>query len=238
MDYGALLIDLITLTALEIILGIDNLVFVAILSNRLPKSQQCLARRTGLILALFARYGFLLAIIWIVQLKNPLFNFLSHTVSGRDIFMFLGGLFLLVKGTWEIHNEIEPRSIEKEKSKKEKRYNIFWLTIIQIIIFDLVFSLDSILTAVGLTTHLWIMMIAITIAMVLMILSSNPLSIFIQKHPAVKMLALSFLLLIGVVLISDGLGLHIPRAYIYCSIFFSLFVEALNAYRRKKIEKK
>ncbi len=233
MDYSTFLMDLATLTILEIILGIDNLVFIAIVSNRLPVSQQQLARRLGLALALLARYLLLMMIMWIVQLKQPLFSFLSHEYSGRDIFMFLGGLFLLIKGTWEIHNEMEP---PKEGTKHVRKVaGFFFWTIVQIIIFDLIFSLDSILTAVGLTSHIWIMMIAITIAVILMIIASNPLSKFIQKHPTIKMLALSFLLLIGVVLIADGLGFYIPRSYIYSAIFFSFFVEGLNAYRRKRL---
>ena len=234
MDLFQLAINLGTLTLLEVILGIDNLVFIAIVSNRLPEAKQQTARRIGLALALLGRFSLLLMIMWIVLLKAPLFSIASKHFSGKDIFMFLGGIFLLVKATMEIHQEFEPSDTQSE-IKKRKPIG-FVSAIIQIFIFDIIFSLDSILTAVGLTQQLWIMMIAITIAVIIMLIASAPLSVFIHKHPSIKMLALSFLLLIGVVLVADAFGYAIPKGYIYFSIFFSLFIESLNLYRnhRKK----
>lgn len=232
MDLLQLAINLSTLTLLEIILGIDNLVFIAIVSNRLPESKQQSARRVGLALALFGRFGLLLMIMWIIKLSKPFIHIGSWSFSGKDIFMFLGGVFLLVKATMEIHQELEP---EKNKHKnKTKKHIKFLSAIIQIIIFDIIFSLDSILTAVGLTQQLWIMMIAITIAVIIMLIASEPLSRFIHQHPSIKMLALSFLLLIGTVLVADAFGYAIPKGYIYFSIFFSLFIESLNIYRNRK----
>jgi predicted tellurium resistance membrane protein TerC len=234
MSFFEVTVNLGTLTILEIILGIDNLVFIAIVSNRLPQPQQKSARRWGLALALIGRFALLLAIMWIIKLSEPLFSVFAKTFSGRDIFMILGGLFLLVKATLEIHQECEPEDSEK----RQKRKSIgFVSAIIQILIFDLIFSLDSILTAVGLTKHLWIMMIAIVIAVFIMVLASEPLSRFIKEHPTIKMLALSFLLLIGTVLVADGFGYAIPKGYIYFSIFFSLFLEGLNTYRNKRISR-
>ncbi|MCX7124707.1 MAG: TerC family protein [Gammaproteobacteria bacterium] len=219
------------MTLLEIVLGIDNLVFIAIVSSRLPAATQKLARRVGLSLALFGRFLLLLMIMWIIKLSTPLFSLYTHSFSGRDIFMILGGIFLLVKATWEIHHELEPEDTHNPK----KRKNItFFSAIIQIIIFDIIFSLDSILTAVGLTKKIWIMMIAITIAVFIMLIASEPLSRFIDRHPTIKMLALSFLLLIGTVLIADGFGYFIPRGYIYFSIFFSLMIEFLNQRRTRR----
>lgn len=233
MDLFQIIINLTTLTALEIILGIDNLVFIAIVSNRLPREKQKTARRTGLALALIGRLLLLLMIMWIIKLNAPLLHLFSKTFSGRDIFMILGGGFLLVKATWEIHHEFEPE--ENETNMLVKKYRVFLSSIIQIIIFDLIFSLDSILTAVGLTNQLWIMMIAIVIAVIIMLIASEPLSRFIKENPTIKMLALSFLLLIGTVLIADGFGYAIPRGYIYFSICFSLFLEGLNTIRNKRL---
>lgn len=232
MDLFQLAINLGTLTLLEIILGIDNLVFIAIVSNRLPDHKQEVARRVGLSLALLGRFSLLLMIMWVIQLSTPLFSVASKHFSGKDIFMFLGGVFLLVKATMEIHQEFEPGD-HKGKVKKRKHIR-FFSAIIQIVIFDIIFSLDSILTAVGLTKQLWIMMVAITIAVIIMLLASAPLSQFIHKHPSIKMLALSFLLLIGVVLVADAFGYAIPKGYIYFSIFFSLFIESLNIYRNHR----
>ncbi|MCX7121951.1 MAG: TerC family protein [Gammaproteobacteria bacterium] len=230
MDLLQISLNLATLTLLEIVLGIDNLVFVAIVSSRLPPVHQKSARRIGLSLALLGRFALLLAIMWIIKLNTPLFSVYAKSFSGRDIFMILGGLFLLVKATWEIHHELQPK---KNYHTKKRKYIGFTSAIIQIIIFDIIFSLDSILTAVGLTKQLWIMMIAITIAVIIMLISSEPLSRFIDRHPAIKILALSFLLLIGTVLVADGFGYSIPKGYIYFSIFFSLFIEFLNEYRHK-----
>jgi predicted tellurium resistance membrane protein TerC len=226
------IINLGTLTLFEIILGIDNLVFIAIVSQRLPSKRQKSARRVGLFLALFGRISLLLSIMWIIKLSAPLFTLLDHSFSGRDIFMFLGGGFLLAKATWEIHHEIE--SPDSQDKVAPKKHISFLSAIVQIIIFDIIFSLDSILTAVGLTKHLWIMIIAIVIAIIIMLLATEPLSRFIKKHASIKMLALSFLLLIGTTLIADGFGYDIPKGYIYFSIFFSLFIESMNIIRKKR----
>jgi len=231
MEITAILINLVTLTILEIILGVDNLVFISIVSSRLPVSQQKLARRLGLLAALVGRYALLLMISWIIELNSPLFQLLSTEFSGRDIFMFLGGLFLLIKGTLEIHHEV---NLQETPEREGKQYKNFLSVILQIMLFDLIFSLDSLLTAIGLTKEIWIMGVAITIAVILMILASEPLSRFINRHPSVKMLALSFLLLIGMVLVADGFGYDIPKGYIYFSICFSLLVEMLNTVRNKK----
>lgn len=231
MDLFQIGMSLATLTVFEIVLGIDNLVFIAIVTHRLQASKQKSARRVGLSLALFGRFALLFMIMWIIQLNSPLFFFYEKSFSGRDIFMILGGLFLLIKATWEIHYELEPQ--KEKKNNKTKKHIGFFSAIVQIIIFDIIFSLDSILTAVGLTKELWIMMIAITIAIFIMLILSEPLGRFIHKHPTIKMLALSFLLLIGTILIADGFGYVIPKGYIYFSIFFSLIVEFLNEYRMK-----
>jgi predicted tellurium resistance membrane protein TerC len=205
-------------------------------SNRLPQAKQKMARRTGLALALFGRFALLLMIMWIIKLNAPLFSVFSKELSGRDIFMILGGGFLLVKATLEIHQEFEPE--DNQLNRKKKKYIGFLSAIIQIIIFDIIFSLDSILTAVGLTKELWIMMIAIVIAIFILILASEQLSRFIKDHQSIKMLALSLLLLIGTVLIADGFGYYIPKGYLYFSIFFSLFLEGLNTYRNRRLHKK
>lgn len=230
---GDLLVSLLALITLEIILGVDNLVFISILSSRLPQEQQKLARRVGLSLALITRLLLLASAVWLIHLTEPLFTIFEHSISFRDLFLFLGGLFLLVKGTIEIHKEIDHAS----KIEVSKKYATFSIVIAQIAIFDIIFSLDSILTAVGLTDNLLIMAIAIIIAVIVMILASEHIHYFIQQYPTVKMLALSFLLLIGVVLIADGLSFHIPRGYIYFALFFSLMVETLNNvmhHKRKK----
>lgn len=231
MDLFQIAINLATLTLLEIVLGIDNLVFIAIVSSRLPVATQKSARLLGLSLALLGRFLLLLMIMWIIKLNTPLFSFHTKSFSGRDVFMILGGIFLLVKATLEIHHELEPENTHNTKKRKNIK---FISAIIQIIIFDIIFSLDSILTAVGLTKKIWIMMIAITIAVIIMLIASEPLSRFIDRHPTIKMLALSFLLLIGTVLIADGFGYFIPRGYIYFSIFFSLMIEFLNQRRTRR----
>lgn len=237
MDITQLLVNLVTLTAIEIILGIDNLVFIAIVSNRLPESKQQSARSIGLSLALLGRILLLMTISWVMHLNAPLIHIFSNAFSGKDIFMFFGGGFLLVKATWEIHHEFEPDDVSEQKIRYKKHLG-YLAAIAQIIIFDIIFSLDSIFTAVGLTNQLWIMMIAIIIAIIIMIFASKPLSAFIHRHPSIKMLALSFLLLIGTVLVADAFGYAIPRGYIYFSISFSLFLESLNmlrAQRKKRV---
>lgn len=228
------LASLLTLVVLEIILGVDNLVFISILTGRLAKHQQRVARQIGLIGALVMRLIFLAGIVWIIHLTNPLFSVTSYTFSGRDIFLILGGLFLLYKATSEIHNVYESAANPHEV----KRYANFAMVVSQIMLFDIIFSLDSILTAVGLTEKYWIMATAITIAILLMLFTSHILSDFIHRHPTIKMLALSFLLLIGTVLIADGFQFHVPRGYIYFAVCFSIIVEGLNSTLRNRFKQK
>ncbi|MDF2867879.1 MAG: hypothetical protein K0S11_1349 [Gammaproteobacteria bacterium] len=233
MDLAAIthvIFSLLALSVLEIVLGIDNLVFIAILSNRLPKHQQSLARRLGLLFALATRLLLLGSVLWLVGLTKPLFTLFGEAVSGRDIFLIIGGLFLLFKGTREIHSEFEESA---EVSFKRVAAGFLGI-VMQIAIMDIIFSLDSILTAVGMTQNFWIMAAAILIAIACMVIASDPLSEFINSHPSVKMLALSFLLLIGMVLVADGMGFAIPKGYIYFAISFSIFVEILNTLLAKR----
>lgn len=227
-------LSLLTLTLLEVVLGIDNLLFLTIISNRLPQKQQKSARRIGLILALGMRLLFLAGIVWLMGLSKPLFTLFNQGFSIRDIILIAGGIFLLYKSTSEIHITLE---IEEEQHHRKKNTIGFFLAIIQIIIFDLIFSIDSILTAIGLSQQFWVMAMAIGIAILAMLLASEPLSRFIKNFPTFKMLALSFLLLIGVILIADGFGVHIPRGYLYFAIVFSLLVESLNTFARQRIKK-
>lgn len=229
--------SIITLTFMEIVLGIDNLIFISISSNKLPVHQQAKARRLGLFFALIFRILLLLSIKWIIELKEPLFSILGHGVSGRNLILLAGGLFLLAKSTTEIHHKIE-REEEKKDEKTSSVKNTFKSIVLQIVLLDIVFSFDSILTAVGLTPHVIIMIIAVVFSMLIMLLFANPVSEFINKHPSLQILALSFLILIGVTLIlegmPEGLGIHVPKGYIYFAIFFSLSIEFLNMRFRKK----
>jgi predicted tellurium resistance membrane protein TerC len=213
-----------------VILGVDNLVFLAVVSAKLPKEQQKLARRLGLIFALVTRLILLASVVWLVHLKNPLFTLFDVAFSFRDLLLIGGGLFLLVKATQEIHQEMEP---DKTITIKHIYANVITI-IIQIGLLDIVFSLDSVFTAVGLTNTYWIMATAICIAILAMIFLSEPLSAIVHNHPTIKMLAFSFLLLIGVMLIADGFHFHVPREYIYFAICFSVLVEILNSMVRKK----
>jgi len=229
-------ISLITLTILEIVLGIDNIVFISILSGKLPQEQQKKARQLGLGLAMITRVLLLFSISWVMQLTSPLFNMgdwvnISNEVwleklaiSGRDLILIIGGLFLIYKSTHEIHNKLEG---EEEEGVKGKAHS-FWGVIIQILILDIVFSLDSVITAVGMADHIEIMIAAVIIAVGIMMVSASAISNFVNKHPTVKMLALSFLLLIGVSLLAEGLDQHIPKGYIYFAMAFSVLVEMLN----------
>jgi len=218
--------SLVTLTALEIVLGIDNLVFIAILAGRLPPERRAAARRVGLALALITRLALLASIAWILGLTRPLFELFGHAFSWRDIILIGGGLFLLHKGTREIHLRVEG---EDEAPRQGSRAAAsFRGIVIQIMILDIVFSLDSVITAVGMANELWVMATAVIIAVVIMLAASGPLAGFVERHPTVKMLALSFLLLIGMTLVADGAGFHLPRGYIYAAIGFSVAVEALN----------
>ena len=214
-----------TLTVLEIVLGIDNIVFISILSNKLPEEQQPLARRIGLILALVGRIILLLSINWIMTLTAPLFEVFAHAFSGRDLILMVGGFFLIGKATTEIHDKLEG---DDGGAGIPGMAVSFASVITQIFLLDVVFSLDSVITAVGMAEDVEVMIIAVTIAIGIMLLSATTISDFIGDHPTVKMLALSFLLLIGVTLFAEGLGQHIPKGYIYSAMGFSLLVEFLN----------
>jgi predicted tellurium resistance membrane protein TerC len=225
--------SLITLTALEIVLGIDNLVFIAILAGRLPAEQQNRARELGLASALITRLALLASIAWIIGLTQPVFGLLGRPVSWRDIVLVGGGLFLVYKGTREIHHTLEGNGLEDKAAKARTSLTG---VVVQIMLLDVVFSLDSVITAVGMASKLWVMAAAIIIAVAIMLAASGPLADFVQRYPTVKMLALSFLMLIGMTLIADGAGLHVPKGYIYAAIGFSVGVEALNqfaAHRRR-----
>jgi predicted tellurium resistance membrane protein TerC len=227
-------VSLVTLTVLEIVLGIDNVVFISILTGKLPDVQQAKARTTGLGLALFTRILLLLCIKWLMGLTNPLFAVFSHEFSGKDLILIAGGFFLIAKSTQEIHARLEP----EEDGKFRKGHGNFVGTIIQIVLLDIVFSLDSVITAVGLANDLSVMIAAITIAMILMLLAAGVISRFVDRHPTIKMLALAFLIMIGVVLVADGVGQHIDRGYIYVAMAFSVSVEMLNLRVRSRGSKK
>jgi predicted tellurium resistance membrane protein TerC len=222
----------LTLTALEIVLGIDNLLFLSILSGRLPAEQQPRARRLGLALAVVTRLLLLLGIAWMVGLSAPLFTLFGHPFSWRDLVLAGGGVFLLAKGTVEIHTAVE--GVEEEI--RQARPSGFAAVIAQIVLLDIVFSLDSVITAVGMARHVPIMAAAIIVAVAIMLMASEPVSRFVQAHLSVKILALSFLILVGMSLVADGIGFHIPRGYLYFAIAFSVFVEMLNlqAARRRR----
>jgi len=217
-------VALATLTALELVLGIDNIVFISILAGKLPPAQQPRARRVGLGLAMFTRIALLLGLAWMTRLTAPLFAVLGQAVSGRDLILLVGGLFLIAKSTYEIHDKLEGA----EHDISVATYPSMRAVVIQIMLLDIVFSLDSVITAVGMVQQIPVMVAAIVIAVLLMMVFSGPISAFVERHPTVKMLALSFLILIGVALIADGLGIHIPRGYIYFAMGFSLMVEMLN----------
>lgn len=223
--------SLFTLTALEIVLGIDNLVFLAILASRLPAESQNRARQVGLALALFSRLALLASIVWIIGLTRPVFVVFDHPISWRDIILIGGGFFLLYKGTSEIHQRMEGDEPDKETGGGRARFGI---VVAQIVVLDIVFSFDSVLTAVGIADHLWVMAVAIIIAILIMLQASKPLAAFVDRHPTVKMLALSFLLLIGMTLIADGSGFEVPKGYIYAAIGFSIAVEALNQFAARR----
>jgi predicted tellurium resistance membrane protein TerC len=223
---------LVTLSAIEIVLGIDNIVFIAILAGKLPEHQQAKGRSVGLILAMVTRILLLFSISLIMKLTQPLFVVFAVEISGRDIILITGGLFLLVKSTHEIHNNLEGEETHGQKENDKKA--TFASVVTQIMILDIVFSIDSVVTAIGLAKQLSVMVAAIIIAVVVMILLAGRISSFVDNHPTIKMLALSFLLLIGVSLIGEGLDLHIPKGYIYFAMAFSVFVEILNMKIRKQ----
>jgi len=223
-------IALLTLTVLEIVLGIDNVIFISILAGKLPGERQAKARRLGLFLAMFIRIGLLASLAWIVSLTKPLFSVLGHDISGRDIILLGGGMFLLAKATHEIHERLEGE--EGEASGRAPAS--FSGVIVQILLLDIVFSLDSVITAVGMASHLSIMITAVVVAVAVMMVASGAIGNFVQRHPTVKMLALSFLLLIGMSLIAEGFGQHVSKGYIYFAMGFSVFVEMLNLRMKKK----
>lgn len=260
MDILALLTDpaawaaLLTLVVLEVVLGVDNLIFIAILSNKLPVEQQQRARRIGLMLALGMRIGLLMLIGWIVTLQTPLFDLgitgpliegsvkpsFETAFSGRDLILLAGGLFLLWKATKEIHHAMEPDQSEEllNKNKPSAAQATFGAVIAQIIVLDMVFSVDSILTAVGMTDQIPIMVTAVIITVGIMLVAADPLANFIEKNPTLVMLALAFLVMIGLVLIADGFGFHVPKGYIYAAMGFSIGVELLNMVKRNSKRKK
>jgi predicted tellurium resistance membrane protein TerC len=225
----ATLIALATLTFLEIVLGVDNIIFISILAGKLPPERQATARRVGLLLAMGTRILLLFSLSWVARLTQPLFVLLGHELSGRDLILILGGLFLLAKATHEIHGRLEG----DEASAAAARRTSFTSVLIQIMLLDIVFSLDSVITAVGMVDELWVMIAAVMIAVGIMMASAETISAFVHKHPTVKMLALSFLLLIGMSLILEGFDHHIPKGYIYFAMGFSVFVEMINLRLRK-----
>jgi predicted tellurium resistance membrane protein TerC len=225
-------IALLTLSGLEIVLGIDNIVFISILAAKLPTHQQAAARRIGLLLAMCMRIALLLAISWVMGLTQTLFAILEHAFTGRDLILLGGGLFLVAKATWEMHDKLEG-TLHADGIAKAAR---FGQILVQIVLLDIVFSLDSVITAVGMASDVRIMIAAVVSAVLVMLLLAARISAFIEKHPTMKMLALSFLLLIGFVLIADGFGQHVSKGYIYFAMAFSLFVEVMNMSIRRPAE--
>jgi predicted tellurium resistance membrane protein TerC len=225
-------VALTTLTFLEIVLGVDNIIFISILSGKLPPADQPRARRLGLIGAMLTRILLLISLAWIVKLTAPLFSLIGHEISGRDLILILGGLFLLAKSTVEIHDRLEG----EEGHASQRVAASFLSVIVQIMLLDIVFSLDSVITAVGMVDELWVMIAAVMISVAIMMLAAAPISAFVHRHPTVKVLALSFLLLIGLSLLLEGFEQHIPKGYIYFAMAFSVFVEMINLRVRAKAE--
>ena len=219
-----------TLTMLEIVLGIDNIIFISILVGRLPEHQRDIGRRLGLGLAMFARLALLFSIVWVMGLTEPWFTVMDHVISGRDLILIGGGLFLLAKSTHEIHESLEGETESVHATVAASLGSV----LVQIAILDVVFSLDSVITAVGLAEHISIMAIAIILAVGVMLIAAKPIGDFVDKHPTVKILALSFLILVGVALIAEGFEVHLPKGYIYFAMAFSVLVEMLNIRMRKK----
>jgi predicted tellurium resistance membrane protein TerC len=223
MTMAELLVALVTLTVLEIVLGVDNVIFISILSGKLPPGQQRRARRVGLLAAMVMRLALLWSIVWISRLTEPLIELFGLEVSGRDLILIGGGLFLLAKATYEIHDKLEGAEQEAGRAAAS-----FTSVIIQVMVLDIVFSLDSVITAVGMANDLRVMVAAVVLAVIVMLAAAEPISAVVERHPTIKILALSFLLLIGISLVADGLGQHISKGYIYFAMGFSVFVEALN----------
>ena len=226
-------VALATLTALEIVLGIDNIIFIAILSAKLPVHQQARARFIGLAIAMVTRVGLLFSLTWMMKLTSPLFGLVGREFSGRDLILIAGGLFLLAKSTLEIHDKLEGHH---EKGDTAKARAVFGMVVAQIVMLDVVFSLDSVITAIGLAQHIGVMVAAVVVAVLFMMAFATPISAFVDRHPTIRMLALSFLILIGISLVGEGLDFHIPKGYIYFAMAFSVMVEMLNLRLRKVSE--
>jgi predicted tellurium resistance membrane protein TerC len=225
-----LLVALVTLTFLEIVLGVDNVIFISILSGKLKKGEQKRARRVGLVAAMLMRLALLFSISWIVQLTSPLFTVMGQAISGRDLILIGGGLFLLAKATYEIHDKLEG-----EQGHASGRVAASFASVIgQVMLLDIVFSLDSVITAVGMSNDLTVMVTAVVASVLVMLVAAEPISAFVETHPTIKILALSFLLLIGISLVADGFGQHVSKGYIYFAMGFSVFVEMINIRVRKK----
>ncbi len=229
-----IILSLLTLILLEVILGIDNIIFISILANKLPEEQQKKARRMGLLLATVLRVGLLTVVSWIMQLKQNLFTILNQDISGKDLVLILGGLFLLYKATKEIYHKTEGE--DNDTGNKLKQIT-FAQVITQILILDIVFSVDSIITAVGMVKEIWVMYVAVIVTVVIMLIAAEPISKFINTHPAFKILALCFLLLIGFALVAEGFDVNIPKGYLYFSMFFCIGVDVLQMYISKKGKK-
>ena len=225
-------ISLLTLTGLEIVLGIDNIIFIVILVGKLPQEQRGSGRIVGLGLAMVTRILLLLSLFWIMKLTKPLFTIAEFSISGRDLVLILGGLFLLVKSTLEIHSSVSGEGEEHKNSKKS--HANFLVIVSEIAVLDIVFSLDSVITAVGMAEHIEIMIIAVILAVGVMMIASKGISNFVDNNPTIKILALAFLVLVGMTLVAEGLGFHIPKGYIYFAMAFSLVVESINIYAKKK----
>ncbi|MEO8070874.1 MAG: TerC family protein [Acidobacteriota bacterium] len=232
MNMSEFVIPLLTLTVLEIVLGVDNVIFISILSGKLPPDQQKRARRVGLIAAMAMRIALLWSIVWISRLTVPLFSVMGHGISGRDLILLGGGLFLLAKATFEIHEKLEGASAHGSG----KAVATFAAVIAQVMVLDIVFSLDSVITAIGMADDLRVMVAAVVLAVLVMLLAAEPISAVVERHPTIKILALSFLLLIGMSLVAEGLGQHVPKAYIYFAMGFSVVVETINIRVRRTSE--
>ena len=228
-------LSLVTLTGLEIVLGIDNIIFIAILVGKLPPEQRDKGRILGLSLAMLTRIALLLSLFWIMKLTKPLFSVFDFTITGRDLVLILGGLFLIGKSTLEIHSSV---SGEHEEHSASKGHASFWVVIAEIAVLDIVFSLDSVITAVGMANHIEIMILAVILAVGVMMFASKGISNFVDNNPTIKILALAFLILIGFTLVGEGLGMHVPKGYVYFAMAFSLCVELINIYARIKSAKR